>query len=168
MQTAVRVEVPPARSLASGDLSCIRKNTRSDGRISWRRWSPSLTTGVIHASRGRNRGGHGDIPTIFTAPSLGVSSRCRTGRTISQIWRTTFRRGGARSLVFQTIWYFGPAARLLPEHFGLRMNGGRRTILCWEINEPTWRELKLWLDAAKAHAGPVVVPIIDASGFACR
>ena len=77
------------------------------------------------------------------------------------------RRGGARSLVFQTIWYFGPAARLLPEHFGLRMNGGRRTILCWEINEPTWRELKLWLDAAKAHAGPVVVPIIDASGFAC-
>ena len=75
--------------------------------------------------------------------------------------------GGARSLVFQTIWYLGPAAPMLPAHFGLRMNGGRRTNLSWEINEPTWRELKLWLDDAKAHAGSVGLPIVDPSGPAC-
>ena len=68
--------------------------------------------------------------------------------------------GGARSLVFQTVWYFGQTAPILPKHFGLRMNGGRRTNLCWEINEPTWHELRLWLDDAKARAGPIGLPII--------
>jgi hypothetical protein len=75
--------------------------------------------------------------------------------------------GGARSLVFQTIWYFGRAAPMLPEHFGLRMNGGRRMNLSWEINQPTERELKLWLDDAKAHAGCVRLPIVDPSGPVC-
>jgi len=76
--------------------------------------------------------------------------------------------GGAMSLVFQTVWYYGPTAPILPEHFSLRMNGGRRTNLCWEINEPTWHELRLWLDDAKTGQGHVSLPIVaPAQGSRC-
>jgi len=72
---------------------------------------------------------------------------------------------GAKSLVFQAWWYFGANAPTLPAHFVLRMNGGRRTPLCWEINETTWHELRRWLDDAKARTGligvPIVVPVQD-------
>jgi hypothetical protein len=71
---------------------------------------------------------------------------------------------GANSLVFRTVWYFGPTAPSLPDHFGLRMNGGRRTNLCWEIDDPTWHELLRWLDEPRALAGPNLCPIADLEG----
>jgi hypothetical protein len=50
---------------------------------------------------------------------------------------------------------------MLPEHFDLRMNGGRRTPVSRELNESTWRDLRLWLDAEPLAGVPVVAPVPD-------
>lgn len=54
--------------------------------------------------------------------------------------------GGANALALNPSWYFGRAIAVVPEHFGLRMTGGRRGHRRSEIDEVMWRELKRWLD----------------------
>ena len=54
--------------------------------------------------------------------------------------------GGVNALVLKPSWRFGPTVAVLPAHFKLRMNGGRIVDPHVEIDEPTWRELKQWLD----------------------
>ena len=54
--------------------------------------------------------------------------------------------GGVNALVLKPSWYFGPTVAVLPAHFNLRIIDGRRNHRRIEIDGPTWRELKQWLD----------------------
>lgn len=54
--------------------------------------------------------------------------------------------GGRFVLTFKPAWYFGPAAQILPEEFGLRLTGARRGHRVNEINGKTWKKLQKWLD----------------------
>ena len=67
--------------------------------------------------------------------------------------------GGKNALVLKPSWRFGPTVAVLPAHFKLRMTGGRRVDPHVEIDEPTWRELKQWLDDNAPSAG--LEPSID-------
>jgi Nucleotide modification associated domain 2 len=60
--------------------------------------------------------------------------------------------GGMNALIFQSLWYFGPSAPILPAEFGLRMTGGRRGHRRTEIDANTWRQLKRWLDKSNPRA----------------
>jgi Nucleotide modification associated domain 2 len=53
---------------------------------------------------------------------------------------------GVNALVFKPSWHFGTTVAVLPARFKLRMTGGRRGHHRVEIDGPTWRELKQWLD----------------------
>jgi Nucleotide modification associated domain 2 len=61
--------------------------------------------------------------------------------------------GGRNALVLQRSWYFGPTVAVLPEHFNLRIVGGRRGQPQSEIDEQTWRELEGWLDRNSPDPG---------------
>ncbi len=54
--------------------------------------------------------------------------------------------GGRNVLIFEKSWHFRPTVAVLPEHFNLRITGGRRGHRLSGIDEPTWRELERWLD----------------------
>jgi Nucleotide modification associated domain 2 len=63
--------------------------------------------------------------------------------------RTEMERdlSGVNALVLKPVWRFGLTGPILPEDFnGLRMIRGRIGQRCVEIDEPTWCELKRWLD----------------------
>lgn len=55
--------------------------------------------------------------------------------------------GGVNVLLFNPAWRFGAHGPILPEHFGLRMTGGRRGERLHDIPDVTWRRLKSWLNA---------------------
>ena len=55
--------------------------------------------------------------------------------------------GGRYVLSFDPAWYFGNAAPVLPDNFGLRMIGGRRGHRTVELTEAKWRKLQTWLHA---------------------
>jgi hypothetical protein len=64
---------------------------------------------------------------------------------------------GLNALVFQQSWYFGPTVAVLPVRFGLRMIGGRRGERHSHVDDPTWHELKRWLDDNLPDAHSVTV-----------
>jgi hypothetical protein len=49
-------------------------------------------------------------------------------------------------LVFGQHWYYGPGGPILPDHFGLRMNGGRRGHRVINWNGTMWLRLQRWLE----------------------
>jgi hypothetical protein len=63
--------------------------------------------------------------------------------------------GGMNALALSPSWHFGEAVAVLPTHFKLRMIGGRRNHRLVEIDEPTWRELKQWLDDNVPESRPL-------------
>jgi hypothetical protein len=71
--------------------------------------------------------------------------------------------GGENALIFGQFWYFGPSVAVLPDHFNLRMTGGRRHEPCSEIDESTWRALEKWLDSNVPASG-LVTPAFSGAG----
>jgi Nucleotide modification associated domain 2 len=67
--------------------------------------------------------------------------------------------GGVNALVLQSSWYLGLTVATLPEHFKLRMAGGRRGERRSEISEATWHELKQWLDDNAPDISAVELPV---------
>lgn len=55
--------------------------------------------------------------------------------------------GGLNVLVFDHAWRFGAFGPLLPEDFGLRMNGGRRKEKVADLTDSVWQRLEIWLNA---------------------
>lgn len=55
--------------------------------------------------------------------------------------------GGQSVLIFKPAWRFGAMGPILPEHFGLRMTGGRRGERLVDLTERDWQRLSAWLNA---------------------
>jgi hypothetical protein len=80
--------------------------------------------------------------------------RTTTAGDLEQAENTTHTRahmtrdiGGVNALVLSPSWYYGQQLKFLPpEHFNLRMIGGRRGHRRFEINQSAWHKLKRWLD----------------------
>ena len=53
---------------------------------------------------------------------------------------------GLYVLAFDPAWRFGAHGPLMPEEFGLRMNGGRRGERLVELSDGTWDRFEAWLD----------------------
>lgn len=53
---------------------------------------------------------------------------------------------GRNSLIFSEFWRVEGRYEILPERFGMRMSGNRRTEPVHEIDYASWRKLRSWLD----------------------
>ncbi len=71
--------------------------------------------------------------------------------------------GGRYVLVLDPAWYFGTHGPILPTHFGLRMNAGRRAHRVTDVSSAEWKQLCKWLDGKRQLA-----PASKSKGTHCR